>query len=313
MIDAANPALHEAPESFNGISVNVPVHIDPLLVTDLKVPIHALPVGLTHRTKPFVARIFVGVHDSARNDVLGHNVHDLVCGESREDSRDDLATRSLDNADHGNLSLVSAHRATSSVFALSAVVGFIYLDRWPLQLQITVRHERADLLEHAPSGFVSDSGLALNLLCGNAATSRAHQVRSIEPQPKRSGGLLENSPRQWVDVAAAMIASIGSAASHAVVLPILLALFAIGHAARKAPFLDVFEARRVIRKLFVEVPNAVAKLFWYVLFDSHNENSLPNHLLVVKGYLPGRLSGNWLMRLNFLKLPRQSSVTIPRN
>jgi len=295
VIDAANPALHKAPESLNGIGVNVSVHVLSGFVPDLIVPIHALPIGIAHCPKPLVTRIFVGVHDSARNDVLGHDAHNLVCSDIGKNSRNDFAL-SLDNADHGNLGFVSAHRSASSVLALATIVGFVDLGRRPLQLQIAVRHQGPNLLEHAPSGFVGNSSLALNLLCGDSATSRAHQVRSIKPQPKRSGRLLKNGPGQWIDVASAVIASISSAASHAIVLPILLALLAIGDAARKALLFDVFKACRVIRKLFVEDPNAIAKLFWYVLFDSHDGLIVANSFTCCQGILTSRLIGTWHIR-----------------
>jgi hypothetical protein len=57
-----------------------------------------------------------------------------------------------------------------------------------------------------------------------------------------------------------------------------------------ALFLQVFEARRVIRKLIIKVSDAVAQFFGYVLFDFHNEEILADYLRVVKGYLPVCLS-----------------------
>ena len=83
----------------------------------------------------------------------------------------------------------------------------------------------------------------------------------------------------------AVIAGISSAASHAVVFPFLLTLRAVGHTARKALFFDVFKARGVIRKFFVEVPNAVAKCFWDVLFDFHNARIILKRLTCCQGIL----------------------------
>jgi hypothetical protein len=48
--------------------------------------------------------------------------------------------------------------------------------------------QRANLAEHPPSGFVGHSGFTLNLLCRDAATSRA--IRYMAWYQRRSDGLL---------------------------------------------------------------------------------------------------------------------------
>src|SRR6266581_4252759 len=73
--------------------------------------------------------------------------------------------------------LVASRRWTPTLphpLSLSAVIHLIHLNRRTLQLHPLFREERANLAEHAPSGFVGDASFALNLLRGDAATSRTH-------------------------------------------------------------------------------------------------------------------------------------------
>src|SRR5882762_2424872 len=125
-------------------------------------------------------------------------------------------------------------------------VGFVNLDRRALQLQITVRQERANLIEHAPSSLVSDASLALNLLCGNPATCGTHEVHRIEPSAKRSARLLEDGSSHRGDHLAAIVARIRRSASDAMVLAFLLALCAVGNSARESLLFQVLQARIII-------------------------------------------------------------------
>ena len=114
-----------------------------------------------------------------------------------------------------------------AVLADAADVSFVYLNRWSLQLQIALREQRANLLEHAPRGFVGDASLALNLLCGDSATSRTHEIHRVEPSLERSSGLLEDGPSERVDMIAAMVAGVCGAIAYAVMLALHLALRAL--------------------------------------------------------------------------------------
>ena len=293
MIDSANPTLHKAPEAFDAICVNFPANIYATLVSDSIVPETCwAPVLVTQFRDSEIGWVLVGVDHAARSNVIPDKSKQFLFPSSLDGSRNNFPA-SLDDGDNWSLFFVSATRTANAPFAHATIVSFVHFNRRPLQLQITVRHKGADLLEYAPSSFVGDPSLALNLLCRDAATSGTHQVRSVEPQPKRSGGLLKNSAGKRIDVIPAVIARIGSAASHAMVLPFLFALLAVSHAARIALLFDVFKARRIIRKLSVEVPNAVAKCFWDLLFDSHNGLILPNRRTCCQGILTNGIIGIW--------------------
>jgi hypothetical protein len=70
-------------------------------------------------------------------------------------------------------------------------------------------------------------------------------------------------------VVPAVVAGIGGAAVHAVVLVLNAALRALGNAAWPALLLDVLKAGIVVGKLFVEIPNGVAEFLRDALFDFH--------------------------------------------
>ena len=124
---------------------------------------------------------------------------------------------------------------------------------------VALRPEFTNLLEHAPRGFVGDSGLKLNLLCRNAATSASHQVHRMKPDSQCRAGLLEDRPGRRVDVIPARLTSVSRAALHAVVFARFLALVAHGYAAREALLFDLLKAGIVGWEIFFKLLESVAK------------------------------------------------------
>jgi len=139
------------------------------------------------------------------------------------------------------------------------------------------------LTEHAPRGFIRDSGFALNLFGGDAATSGTHEIHCLKPDSERCGAFLEDRSGQRVNVIAAMVASVGSTARHAVVFAVNSALLTGCHATRKTLFLDRLKANVVIGKFSVKLVSGVAKIFRDCLSAIHGKSSMPCVLLVVKG------------------------------
>ena len=91
---------------------------------------------------------------------------------------------------------------------------------------VVVQHG-ANLLEHAPRGFVRYSRFALDLLGGDSAAGRGHEVHRIEPRRERRGRLVEDGVRRGVNVIAAMLARIGRTALEAIMLCDFLAVLAV--------------------------------------------------------------------------------------
>jgi len=117
-----------------------------------------------------------------------------------------------------------------SVSALSPDVSFVDFYRLAAltaqRVFVVVQH-RANLLKHAPCGLVRYACLALDLLCGDSATSRSHQIYRIEPSRQRSRRLVKDRVGGWVNVVAAVVTRIRRAALYAVMLRDLFAVLAV--------------------------------------------------------------------------------------
>ena len=193
----------------------------------------------------------------------------------------------FDHPDYWNL--VRAERWTATLpltLPLAAVVHLIHLDRRTLQLQAVLGQETPNLAEHAPRGFVSDACFPLNLLCGDSAASRTHEVHRVEPSLEGSSGLLKHGASERLDVITAGLAGIRCAASHAMVFLLGTALLAEGYAIRPALLFDVLKAGVVVRKLGVKIRDGVSQFLGDTLFGLHARPhyvSLAEALLVVKG------------------------------
>jgi hypothetical protein len=142
----------------------------------------------------------------------------------------------------------------------SADVGFIHLHRRTLQLQIPVGHQRTNLLEHAPRGFVGHRSFALDLFCGDSATGGTHLVHRMKPLLQRSARFLEDGPSQRVEMPATPITRKRRAPANAMVFCFLFAFLATRDSARPALLEDVHEACIIRGELTHEALEAVAKL-----------------------------------------------------
>ena len=293
MIHAANPVLNQTPKTLYGISVNVAFDVHAARMLDSAVPILKRDSIFGSQVAHFVVqRRFIGVHGTAFSDVFLNESCQMpviyfgnrLCN---------YLTSALNNGDNRSFLAVESWRSASGILPHAAHVGFVYLDRWPLQFQIIAFGEhRANLLEHTPCGFVSDTAFSLNLLCRNPAASRTHQVHGIEPCLERSSGLFHDGSSERINLSPAVIAAICGAILDAIVFAFLLALLAVSDAARPSLIHQVSKANVIIRKLFVEVSNGISQVFGDVLFDWHRDSSdltvkgYQNALRVVKGYLP---------------------------
>ena len=175
MIDATNSALNQAPESFNAVGVDVAFHIHAPFVPDLAMAIASRLAILPEIFDSMIRRVFVGVDEAAGSNMLANGSEQVsfVC---RWNGASEHFSSTLYDPDNRSHFLVAASRSASSVFALTAKIGFVNLHRWPLQLHFVLGEQGANLLEHSPCGFVGDSGFALNLLRRDTATSGTHQV-----------------------------------------------------------------------------------------------------------------------------------------
>ena len=119
-----------------------------------------------------------------------------------------------------------------------------------------VEEKGSDLTEHSPRSFVGKSGLAGQLFCGNAARTRGHQVNGAKPDRKRRPGLCKNRAGSRVHVAAAAVATIGSARSDPVVFCNISTALAID-SVRIQMIAQPFQASRIIGKVTLKILNRI--------------------------------------------------------
>ena len=171
MIDAANAALYEAPESFDRVRVNVSGDIDLLAVIDP--PMHI--AHCWHMGNAVIGRQFISEHSARWHNVFFHNrqkrsAASIFCCERSNPSLP------LCHANYEGLALfsaISAQSATATTLAPTAVVHFIDFYTFAFSAKPPfarfIEHG-ANLLKHAPCGLVGDASFALNLLCRNSAS-----------------------------------------------------------------------------------------------------------------------------------------------
>ena len=267
VVDAADPAFHQTPESFDSLGVNVARDVNLRAVTDA-------PMDVAEILESIVRNEIVGEHCARRQDVfLRQAVKSFLFGVrsyTRHNPTNLSVGAALDHAhDRDFVTPVRRTALSALMLSLSAVVHLIHLHRRTLQLQTILGQETPNLAEHAPRCFVSDACLPLNLLCGDSAASRTHEVHRVKPKPQRSGSFLEHGPGQRVDVIPADLARIRGAASHAVVLALDAALLALSYPVRPALLFDVLKAGVVVRKLAVKIRDCVAQMLGNTLSRFH--------------------------------------------
>src|SRR5215469_12151107 len=289
VIDSPDSSLNQHPESLDRVGVRVPANVLARAVLHGVVNVvRWAAIVEAHLGDSLVSGKLVGVDDALRYDVpLNHRVNGF--GTHIFDGPRQYLSLALNDSDNRSHSSIAAHRSPCFSLAPSAVVSLVDLHRRPLQLQFAIREKRANAIKDAPRTLVSDASLALNLLCGDAAASRTHEVHRIEPSLERSRGLLKDGSLERVEVMSAMVARKRGAIAYAVVLAGLVAFHARGNAIRPAFFHNVAQAGVIVRKLVVEVFDAVAQMLWDALFDFHislTRQSISENVLVVKRYLP---------------------------
>jgi len=117
VIDPADPALHQTPEPFNRIGVNVAHHVDTAFVANLTMAIvRWLPI-FPEILDALIGGVLIGVNQAAGSDVLHDSSEQVGFIDRRDYPRHDFSP-ALCDADYRNLFLVSAHGAANSVLSL---------------------------------------------------------------------------------------------------------------------------------------------------------------------------------------------------
>lgn len=267
VVHALNTVLHKRPESFDGLRMNVTSDIDFFAVANPPM-IVVFPVLV----QAVIGTVVIGENEIRWQNVLPNQaVQGFLLHIGSHECAD--AASPLNESDNGSFRFLIQSGCASLMAALTAteirLIDFYGLLA-PAQLRRVLRfiQHGANLLKHAPRRLVRHARLALNLLRGDAATSRSHQVDGIEPSAERSGRFVEDRASGGVNVVAATVARVGRATRNAMMFSHRFALLAIDAIWVEA-IAKPFKAGRIIWELLLEVFQCVRKHFRLAVVVGH--------------------------------------------
>ena len=175
MPSAHDAALEKGERGFDGVGVNVPVHIAALAVNDGLV---ILDSGLPHGDSvgiEIVSEHHFHIFADVLADVLGERARLRILGVKETESAIALA-----DADHYFLVVHAGADALSAIH--SADIGSVHFNFAVEHWFVGQRHRMADTMAEVPSCFVTaDPKSALNLAGGHALPCFTEQERCGEP------------------------------------------------------------------------------------------------------------------------------------
>src|SRR6266436_5487125 len=279
MVDAANSIFDKRPKPFDSICMSIATN--PNLSGMMNAPMLVSRYAKVIVGGPLVSedhRAWQNSFLDKRNERSGFSIGDDF-GDHRALSS--KHTRDCYLADRpATLNLLFAFPLVH-VLGLAAKKTFIGFNATRKRIVILFQH-LANLLEHAPRGFVGDSGFTLKLFRRDAATSRRHQIDRVEPRFQRRAGLVIDRVGGRVNVVAAILARIGAARSNLVMLCDLAARFA-KDAVRVEVVSQPIKASIIIRELFLEILERVSRHFRAFDFRFCHAQILTDYVPTVKG------------------------------
>lgn len=182
-----NTALEQAKGRFNGIGMNIAVHVQTLAMRDgfVFVNAHALP-NSPRRTailSEIVSHKDVHVFADIFTDVLfkGSGAHVFGMKEAQ-------FTLPLTNSDYD---FFVGRSASSLSVSLAAHVGLVHFNHTAEPLAVSLNHRGADPVTEVPSRLVGHSERALNLTGRHALFRFAEQECGEKPLPKGEMRIVE--------------------------------------------------------------------------------------------------------------------------
>ena len=211
MIDARDTTLRQRPEALNAVGVGIPVDIDLSTMLDSLVPV-------SRHCDSVIAMELIGIDSGSPSYITPNERHDGRTFDVGYDGGSD-SPLPLDYADDGSFALCSPSSLAPSD---SAEIGLVNFDL-TVKRDSIFAEQSPDLLEHSPSGFVSDSSYPLKFLGGMPRACSGHPEHSIEPSRERSSRLVEDGISSRVNLMPAMVALVTWPTLNPMVLSYLVA------------------------------------------------------------------------------------------
>jgi len=217
-IDAA---IQLRPEAFNGVDART------ALGRILTATVVHLDVAIARLVNILIPTKFIGADSRTKSNMLDNDFLHRLFGAADSNSRDQF-TATFDHADNASLVALVARAFAGD---RTANKRFVNLDNLtgPAKGTITVNnsHILADFMTHAPCGLVGNTDLAFDFLGRNTMPRRAEHEHDIEPVPQAGARPVKGRVGGWIDLMAAIFASVGATFFHAVEMGRLAALRAI--------------------------------------------------------------------------------------
>jgi hypothetical protein len=242
VVNPTNSILNEAPKAFDGLCVRRPENIDASGVIDATMVITAY-------SQPVVRGEIVSKNCRFRKNMLA-NHRDKSVGLAIWSNNGADAALAFDHAKHGRF-LFPRLAQTADGSAESAFVHLYLLTAAAKRRLVFFVQHTVNLFEHPPCGFVGHTRFALNLFCRDSAAGRGHEIDRIEPRGKRRWGFVKDRVSGRMNVIPAVLAAIGRAAHHAIMLCDLLTVLT-KDAIWIQTVLEPFEARGIVGELFLK-------------------------------------------------------------
>jgi hypothetical protein len=206
VVDAPDAVFDVAPEAVDSLSMNITRNIDFLCVQDSL-------VGITHALKFVIGGEFVGMDGCALLNGFDNNGQNCLALNIRNNHSLD-SPQTLHNANHRHFILGAASSLAGVMFA--AKIRFICFYVALKRIAAVFIKARANEPEHTPCSLISDTRFSLNLLCGDAATGRGHEIDSIKPGGESSSGFVKDCLRSRMDMITAFLTAKRAARTHEV-------------------------------------------------------------------------------------------------
>src|SRR5579859_567201 len=187
-VGSTESTLKQTPEVFESVSVNLSSYVSFRMVNDfmLKVLIQS-----------FIGKQFVGIDGGILSNVLMYDLLQLVPLPALHNLSANLTATFQDANNHCFVSHTNFAFpfVLVNVSSMSTDEGFVYFDstftaKFPRKE--TLLHSKPNAVHHKPSGFLSDSYGAVNLIRANAILAIAQHPNSSQPLIQTERGILED-------------------------------------------------------------------------------------------------------------------------
>src|SRR5260221_182013 len=180
-------------------------------------------VFVTHRRQSLIDVEFVREYLCSLFNVISHNRHNGIALDILNRANFQLPA-ALNHSEHRRF--IGGTTPARTVMNFTAKIRLVNF-HFAVKLCEVLTQHRTNLLAHSPSGLISNTRFALNLLGRNPAACLRHEINHIEPNGEGRRGLVEDRTSGGRELPATVITAIYLALGNAVKLLIASAILTL--------------------------------------------------------------------------------------